>query len=147
MKSSIVIAAGLALAAAPAFAKPTHYQIDPAHSVAEFVVRHMEISNVRGQFTKLSGSATFDPESPANDSVEATVDAASVDTREEKRDMHLKSPDFFDVAKFPTLSFKSKKVVKKGKQLEMTGDLTMHGVTKEVTFTVEWPGKTVKDPW
>ena len=147
MNRSLVIAATLALGAAPAFAKPAHYEIDPAHSSAEFVVRHMEVSNVRGQFTKVSGSATFDPENPANDSVEATVDATTINTHEEKRDAHLKSPDFFDVAKFPTLTFKSKKVWKDGGRLKMTGDLTMHGVTKEVTWMLEGPSKPQKTPW
>jgi polyisoprenoid-binding protein YceI len=147
MKRSLAIAALLAAAAAPAYAKPTTWQIDPAHSAAEFVVLHLGIANVRGQFTKLSGTVTWDPENPTASMVEATVDVNTVDTREEKRDQHLKSPDFFDVAKFPTLTFKSKKVTKKGKQLEVTGDLTMHGVTKEVTFLVEPPSKQVKDPW
>ncbi len=147
MKRPLAALALLAAAAVPAYAKPTTWNIDPAHSAAEFVVQHMGISNVRGQFTKLSGTVTWDPENPTGAVVEATVDATTVDTHEEKRDQHLKSPDFFDVAKFPTLTFKSTKVVKKGKQLAVTGDLTMHGVTKEVTFLVDPPAKTIKDPW
>ncbi len=147
MKRSLAVAVLLAAASAPAYAKPTTWTIDPSHSAAEFVVQHLGISNVRGQFTKLSGTVSYDPDNPAASTVEATIDATTVDTRDEKRDGHLKSPDFFDVAKFPTLTFKSKKVVKKGKQLEVTGALTMHGVTKEVTFLVEGPGKQVKDPW
>ncbi len=147
MNRTLTIAALLAAAAAPAYAKPSTWNIDGAHSAAEFVVQHMGLSNVRGQFTKLSGTVTWDPENPTASVVEATVDATTIDTHEEKRDMHLKSPDFFDVAKFPTITFKSKKVAKKGKQLEVTGDFTMHGVTKEVTFLVEPPSKQVKDPW
>jgi polyisoprenoid-binding protein YceI len=147
MNRPLIIAAMLALSAAPASAKPTKWTIDPSHSAAEFVVDHLGITKVRGAFTKLSGTATVDLDNPLNDSIEATIDATSVDTRDEKRDGHLKSPDFFDVAKFPTLTFKSTKVTKEGGVLKLTGDLTLHGVTKSVTFTLEGPSKPVKSPW
>jgi polyisoprenoid-binding protein YceI len=128
--------------------KPTQWTIDPMHSAAHFSVRHLMISNVRGEFTKISGSATIDPVNPANSSVEVTIDAASINTREPQRDQHLQSPDFLDVAKYPTLTFRSKKIVSHGAEShKLTGDLTLHGVTKEVTFDVEGPTPAVKDPY
>ena len=123
------------------------YQIDPAHSSAQFKVRHLMISNVKGEFDKVIGTVNYDPANPSASTVDATIEVASISTRDEQRDAHLKSPDFFDVAQFPTITFKSKKIVKKGKQLEVTGDFTMHGVTRPVTFTVEPPAKQQKDPW
>src|SRR5690242_4131720 len=103
------------------------WNIDPVHSVAEFKVKHMMISNVKGQFTGVKGTLTFDESEPTNSRVEATIDAASINTREAQRDAHLKSPDFFDVEKFPTLSFKSNRVtpVEDGK-LGVAGELTIH---------------------
>jgi polyisoprenoid-binding protein YceI len=126
----------------------TRWQIDPAHSAAHFSVRHLMISNVRGEFTKLSGSAVIDPTNPANSSVEVTIDAASVNTREPQRDAHLRSPDFFDVAKYPAITFRSTQVEAHGvDNLKVTGDLTIHGVTRPVTLDVEGPTPPVKDPW
>ncbi len=128
--------------------KPTQWQIDPAHSAAHFSVRHLMISNVRGEFTKLIGSALIDPADPTKSSVEVTIEAASINTREPQRDVHLRSADFFDVANFPTLSFRSKRAESAGADnLKLTGDLTIRGATKEVTFDVEGPTPAIKDPW
>lgn len=124
------------------------YQIDSAHSAAHFSVRHMMISNVRGEFSKVSGTVRYDAETPANSSVEALIDAASINTREPDRDKHLKSPDFFDVEKYPELTFRSKSVKPAGDgELQVTGDLTIHGTTREVVLTVEGPTREHKDPW
>jgi polyisoprenoid-binding protein YceI len=128
--------------------KPARWQIDPAHSAAHFSVRHLMIANVRGEFTKLSGGALIDPADPAKSTVEIAIEAASVNTREPQRDEHLRSPDFFDVAKYPSLTFRSTRVERLGAEnFKLTGDLTIHGVTKEVTFDVEGPTASVKDPW
>jgi polyisoprenoid-binding protein YceI len=128
--------------------KPTQWQIDPAHSAAHFSVRHLMISNVRGEFTKLSGSALLNPADPAKSTVEITIEAASVNTREPQRDEHLRSADFFDVANYPTLTFRSKRIEALGAEnFKLTGDLTIRGVTKEATFDVEGPTPPVKDPW
>jgi polyisoprenoid-binding protein YceI len=129
-----------------AAAEPATWQIDPNHSAAQFSVRHMMISTVRGQFQKMTGTAQFDPAAPAKSSVDITIDATSVDTRQEMRDKDLKSPNFFDVEKYPTLTFKSKRVVTSSPgKLKLIGDLTIHGVTKEVTFDVEGPTAPIKD--
>ena len=126
----------------------TTWNIDPAHSVAEFKVKHMMIANVKGQFTKVSGVLVRDESNPANDRVEATIEAASIHTRDEQRDAHLKSADFFHVEKFPTLHFKSTgiKVVGEG-ELSVEGDLTIRGGTRKVRFAVEGPTPPAKDPW
>jgi polyisoprenoid-binding protein YceI len=127
---------------------PTLWQIDPAHSAAHFSVRHLMISNVRGEFTKLSGSAVINPGDPTKSAVNVTIESASINTREPQRDEHLRSADFFDVANFPTLTFRSKRIEAHGADdFKLTGDLTIHGVTKEVTFDVEGPTPSVKDPW
>ena len=123
------------------------YQIDPAHTAAHFSVRHMMISNVHGEFTKVSGTVKLDVESPQNSSVEALIDAASINTREAPRDAHLKSADFFDVDKYPQIAFRSKAVQAEGGDLKVKGDLTIHGVTREVTLNVEGPTPEAKDPW
>jgi polyisoprenoid-binding protein YceI len=129
-----------------ASAAPVAWQIDPAHSAAHFSIRHMMVSNVRGDFSKLGGTLQVDDADLAKSSVEATIDVGTVSTREPGRDKHLRSPDFFDVAKFPTMTFKSTSVKKKGKnRLTVMGDLTMHGVTKPVTLDVEISPE-VKDP-
>lgn len=125
----------------------TTWNIDPVHSSAEFKVKHMMISNVKGQFTAVSGVLTLDPADLTHSGVEATIEAASINTREAQRDAHLKSPDFFDVEKFPTLAFRSTKVSKDGGDLAVEGELTIHGVTRPVVFRVEGPTAPAKDPW
>ena len=126
----------------------TTWNIDPAHSVAEFKVKHMMISNVKGQFAKVSGALTLDESELANSRIEASIEAASIETRDAQRDTHLKSADFFDVEKFPTLSFKSTGIrqVRDG-ELAAEGDLTIRGVTRKVVFSVEGPTPPAKDPW
>ena len=124
------------------------WNIDPAHSVAEFKVKHMMISNVKGQFTAVAGTLTYDESDITNSKIEASIDAASINTREEQRDAHLKSADFFDVEKFPKLAFKSTKVTRSASgDLQVQGELTIHGVTRNVTFEVEGPTAPGKDPW
>ncbi len=126
----------------------TKYQLDPVHSSVGFSVKHMMIAKVRGTFEKLSGQLTFDKNNPEAASAVATIDAASINTREPQRDTHLRSPDFFDIEKYPTLSFKSKSVIASGDgDLKVVGDLTIKGVTKEVTLQVERPSDELKDPY
>ncbi len=125
----------------------TTWNIDPVHSVAEFKVKHMMISNVKGQFTGVSGTLKLDEADISNSSVEASIDASSINTREAQRDAHLKSADFFDVEKFPTLTFKSTGVSRKEGELAVEGELTIHGVTRKVVFDVEGPTAPGKDPW
>jgi polyisoprenoid-binding protein YceI len=132
----------------PSQTKTTTWNIDPAHSAAEFKVKHMMIANVKGHFSKVSGVLIRDESNPANDRVESTIEAASIETRNEQRDGHLKSPDFFDVEKFPTLHFKSTTVNVVGEgELSVEGDLTIRGVTRKVRFAVEGPTPPAKDPW
>jgi len=121
--------------------------IDGSHSNASFTVKHMMITNVRGDFTKLEGKVSFDPAKPEATRIEAVIDVASISTREEKRDGHLKSPDFLDAEKFPTITFKSKSVKTKGSDLAVTGDLSIHGVTKEIVLEVEQPSAPSTDPF
>lgn len=131
----------------PAAAETQSWTIDGAHSSAQFSVRHMGISTVRGAFTKMSGTVQYDPADLAKTVIDATIEAASVDTRVEMRDNDLRSPHFFDASKYPTLTFKSKKVAEAGPgKLKIAGDLTIHGVTREVTLDVEGPSAPVKDP-
>ena len=140
----LVAAMGLAVSAA---AQTETWQLDPAHTAAQFAVRHMGISTVRGAFTKVSGTVQYDPADPAKSSIDATIDAASMDTRVEMRDNDLRSSKFFDVAKYPSITFKSKRVEPAGTgKLKVTGDLTMHGVTKEVVLDVDGPSQPFKDP-
>ena len=128
--------------------RQTQWQLDPAHSAAHFSVRHLMISNVRGEFTKLTGNVQIDPADPAKSAVEITIEAGSLNTREPQRDEHLRSPDFFDVANYPTLTFRSKRVEPLGAEtFKLIGDLTIRGVTRQVTFDVEGPTPSVKDPW
>jgi polyisoprenoid-binding protein YceI len=129
-------------------AKVSTWKIDPVHSIAEFRVRHLMISNVRGQFTGVSGSLTSNESDPTQSQVEASIDATTIDTRDSQRDTHLKSADFFDVEKFPTLSFRSSHVTRRSNgHLIVSGQLTIHGVTNDVEFAVEGPTPPVKDPW
>ena len=144
MKRLAPFGAAAVLALAPAFAADV-WQIDGAHSSAQFSVTHMMISTVRGEFGKISGTIGFDGSDPASIEVDATIDAASIDTHDAKRDGHLKSPDFFDVAKYPTITFKSRKVVAEGSGgFKLVGDLTMHGVRKEVTLDGMGPSKVIR---
>jgi polyisoprenoid-binding protein YceI len=126
----------------------TTWNVDAAHSAAEFKVKHMMISNVKGRFSKLSGTLSLDESGHHNSRVEVSVEAASIQTGDEQRDAHLKSPDFFDAEKFPALTFKSSgvRVVNDG-ELSVEGDLTIHGITRKVTFDVEGPTPPSKDPW
>ncbi len=124
------------------------WNIDPVHSIAEFRVKHLMISNVRGQFTGVSGTLTYDENDPAKSHVEASIDVATIDTRDPQRDTHLKSPDFFDVEKFPVLTFRTSHVTRKSDgTILVAGPLTIHGATHEVEFAVEGPTPPVKDPW
>jgi polyisoprenoid-binding protein YceI len=126
----------------------TTWNVDPAHSGAEFKVKHMMISNVKGHFAKVSGTLTLNESEPAKSRIEALIEAGSLETRDAQRDAHLKSEDFFHVEKFPTLSFKSTRIapVRNG-ELSVEGDLTIRGVTHKVLFTVEGPTPPAKDPW
>jgi polyisoprenoid-binding protein YceI len=124
------------------------YQIDPAHSGAQFSVKHLMVSNVKGGFSKMAGTVNWDPKKPETSSIAATIEVASVNTQNEQRDGHLKGADFFDTAKFPTMTFKSNKFYKQGNTWKVAGDLTLHGVTKPVVLDlVEGPGAEIKDPW
>ena len=144
---AFVLAALLAMAAA-ATAQAGTWQIDPNHSAAQFSVRHLGVSTVRGAFMKVSGSASYDPADPSKNSVDVTIDAGSVDTRVQMRDNDLRSPNFLDVQKYPTITFKSKQSKSAGAgKLQLLGDLTIHGVTKEVTLDVDGPSAPIKDPW
>jgi polyisoprenoid-binding protein YceI len=147
--SRIAILASMALGLSlPAAAGSFTWQIDPQHSSAQFAVRHLGLSTVRGAFSKLSGTVSLDDQDITKSTVEVTIDVNTVDTREPDRDKDLRSEHFFDVAHFPTMTFKSKKVeqVAPGK-LRVTGDLTIHGTTKEVVLDVDGLTAPVKDPW
>jgi polyisoprenoid-binding protein YceI len=147
VRSTIAIAAA-ALLSLPATAAPSQWTIDAHHSSAQFAVKHLMISTVRGQFHGITGTILWDDKDITKSTVEATIDATTINTNEPKRDEHLKSADFFDVAKYPTITFKSTSVKQAGEgKLEVAGNLTMHGVTKPVTLAVEGPAKESKDPW
>jgi len=146
-RMALVVLSAFAMIGA-AVAQAGTWQIDPNHSSAQFSARHLGVSTVRGAFTKVSGSAQYDPSDPTKNSLNATIQAASVDTRVEMRDNDLRSPNFLDAQKFPTITFQSKQVKSVGSgRLQIAGDLTIHGVTKEVTLDVEGPSAPIKDPW
>jgi polyisoprenoid-binding protein YceI len=135
------------LPAAPIVAHATEWEIDPMHTNVQFIVRHMMISNVRGEFTKTTGKISSDGKDPNAVKIEAVIDASSLNTRVGQRDAHLKSPDFLDVQKFPTITFKSKKVEAAGEgKWKLTGGLTLHGVTRDVVLDVDGPTPEVTDP-
>lgn len=147
--SRIALTAGLAAALSlSAAAATSNWQIDPAHSSAQFSVRHMAISTVRGAFSKVTGTIVFDDKDISKSTIDVTIDANSVDTRVPDRDNDLRSEKFFDVAHYPSITFKSKKVeqVAPGR-LKVTGDLTIRSTTKEVVLDVEGPTVPMKDPW
>jgi polyisoprenoid-binding protein YceI len=138
----------LAALAVPSLALADSWVIDSAHSEAEFHVKHMMVSSVDGSLGTVSGTVDFDEKHPEKATVDASIDVTQLDTRVEKRNGHLKSADFFDVEKFPTATFKSTKVTKKGKgKLLVAGDLTMHGITKPVTLTVNGPSPVFTSPF
>jgi polyisoprenoid-binding protein YceI len=134
----------LSALALPALA--ADYDIDSAHSAAQFSVRHLMVSNVRGSFKKVTGKVVFDEANPSATVVQASIDVSTVDTGEAGRDTHLTSPDFFDLAKFPTMTFVSKSASKTSQGIDLTGDLTLHGVTKSVVLHVSDITKEIKDP-
>jgi polyisoprenoid-binding protein YceI len=140
---ALLIAAGAGLAQA----QTSTWKIDPAHSEADFSIRHMGISNVHGHFGGVNGTLILDEKDLAKSTVNATIDTSTVDTGTAQRDTHLKSPDFFDVAKYPTMTFVSKKLTEEGGVKKLTGDLTLHGVTKSVTLDLEGPSKEQADPY
>jgi polyisoprenoid-binding protein YceI len=147
MKRSFLALSGCLILTASAFAQQESWKLDPNHSSAQFSVRHMGISKVRGAFTKVSGNVTYDSADVSKSSLDVTIETASVDTRVEMRDKDLRSDHYFDVEKYPTITFKSKKVEQAGPgKLKITGDLTIHGVTKEVALDVDGTGQPVKDP-
>lgn len=141
----VLVAALLLFLAAPAWSADT-YQIDPVHSTLGFSVRHLMLSNVQGRFNDVSGTILYDEQDITKSSVKVTIQAASINTENQNRDNDLRSPNFFDVANYPTLSFESKRVVKRRGGYVLIGTLTMHGVSKEVEIPFRILGK-VKDPW
>jgi polyisoprenoid-binding protein YceI len=129
-------------------ASTTTWTIDPVHSNAEFRVKHMMISNVRGRFSGVTGKLTYDSADISKSSIEASIDIATIDTRDPQRDIHLKSPEFFDAEKFPTMAFRSSQVTRKSNgTLAVSGPLSIRGISKEVEFEVEGPTPPAKDPW
>ncbi len=148
MRRIIATITSIITLALPALVLAASWNIDPDHSNIGFKVRHLMVSNVKGSFEKVSGAVDINDKDITKSKVEVTIDTASINTNVQKRDEHLRSADFLDVTKFPTMTFVSKKVAKAGKdKLKVTGDLTLHGVTKEVILDVEGPAKEIKDPW
>jgi polyisoprenoid-binding protein YceI len=147
MKRSIVILTGILALAIPVFTYASTWQIDPDHSSIQFKIRHLTVSNVKGEFSKATGVVTMDDKDFSSLKVDLTIDTASVNTGHAKRDEHLRGPDFFDVTKYPTITFVSKKVIKGDGKLKVIGDLTIHGLTREIAVDVEGPTPEVKDPW
>jgi len=148
MKRLFANIALFSLIALPSMAAASTWQIDPDHSNIGFKVRHLMVSNVKGQFDSYTGAVVLDDQDITKSKVEVSIDTNSINTNVKKRDDHLRSPDFFDVAKYPAMTFISKKVEKAGSDgLKITGDLTLHGVTKEVVLDVEGPTAEIKDPW
>ena len=143
-----LLSAVVSIALGPSFASASTWQVDSAHTAVQFAVRHLMVSTVRGTLGKAKGTVNLDEGDPTKSTVEASIDVNGIDTREPKRDQHLKSPDFFDVEKYPTVTFKSKKVTKvSDTKFKVAGDLTMHGVTKEVVLDVEGTPKPLTDPF
>jgi polyisoprenoid-binding protein YceI len=148
MKKLFTVAALIALASLPCLAQTTTWNVDPAHTNSQFAVKHLGISTVRGEFTKTTGTIQLDEKDVTKSKVEVTVDTTTLDTRNEGRDKDVKGDGYLDVAKFPTMTFKSKSITSAGDgKLRIAGDLTLHGVTKEVTFDVDGPSAAITDPW
>ncbi len=131
----------------PALSKAVRYALDGAHTHVGFSVRHLMISNVRGEFRTVSGEASFAPDRPQDTTLSVSIDVASIHTGEEQRDAHLRSADFFDAEKFPTLTFVSKGVRPRDDGLDVEGELTIHGTTRPVTLAVEELTPERTDPW
>lgn len=147
---SALAVVGLSMVCAGAFAQTSTWTIDPAHSSAQFTIRHLGVSNVHGNINGVKGTVTFDEKDITKSSVNATLDTATLSTSNDARDKHLKSPDFFDAEKNPTITFKSTAITKAGGKLQLVGDLTLNGVTKPVTLDLDGPappltqrGKTI----
>lgn len=148
MKRIIASISTIIALALPLVASAATWTIDPEHSTVGFKVRHLMVSNVSGSFENHSGTVDINDKDITKSRVEVSIDTSSINTHVQKRDQHLRSADFFDVAKYPTMTFLSKKVAKVGNdRLKVTGNLTLHGVTKEVVLDVEGPSKESKDPW
>lgn len=144
----IVVAVAISVFASfSALAQTADWTIDPAHSTAQFTVRHLGISNVSGTFNKVSGTVALNEKDITQSQVNASIDVNSIDSRVENRDKDLKSPHFFEVDKYPTIEFKSKRMVKSGDKLQVIGDLTIHGTTHEVTLDGDGPTPEISDPW
>lgn len=148
MKRIIAAVIGLFALSLPLVASAGSWTIDPEHTNVGFKVRHMMVSNVKGNFEKFGGNVELNDQDITTSKVEVTIETASINTNVQKRDEHLRSADFLDVAKFPQMTFVSKKVAKAGKgKLKVTGDLTLRGVTRPVVLDVEGPSAESKDPW
>jgi polyisoprenoid-binding protein YceI len=146
MRRRILLVAAVLCLVAPGLLHAAPWEFDPAHTGVQFKVRHLMVSSVRGDFEKISGKIVYDEADVTKSTADITIDTASINTRVAKRDEHLRSPDFLDAAKYPAITFKSKRVEKGGNgTLKMTGDLTIRGVTKEVVLTVEGPTPAIKD--
>lgn len=143
-----VFAVSAVLASFPAAALAADYELDASHTQVGFATKHLMVSTVKGEFQKVSGKVSYDPKKPEATVIEVTIDTTSINTRDPKRDGHLKAPDFFDAEKFPTATFKSTKVEKAGAgKLKVVGDLTIKGITKPVTLEVSGPSAEAKSPW
>jgi polyisoprenoid-binding protein YceI len=148
MKRFIIPMIALFVLAIPVLTYAATWQMDPDHSSFQFKIRHLTVSNVKGDFSKSRGVVVTDDQNITNLKVEVFIDAASINTGHAQRDEHLRGPDFFEVTKYPTITFVSKKVIKtEPNRLKVVGDLTIHGVTREITVDVEGPTPEVKDPW
>jgi len=148
MKRYITPTIALLVLFIPVFTCAATWQMDPDHSSFQFKIRHLTVSNVKGDFSKSRGVVMIDDQNITHLKVEVFIDAASINTGHAQRDEHLRGPDFFEVTKYPTITFVSKKVIKtEPNRLKVVGDLTIHGVTREITVDVEGPTPEVKDPW
>jgi polyisoprenoid-binding protein YceI len=149
MKQKILVVSLFFVLSLPVFVFGAAWQIDPDHSSFQFKIRHLTVSNVKGNFSKvIKGSLLFDDKDIPATKGEVVIDAASVNTSHAKRDEHLRGPDFFDVARYPTITFVSRQVTQTGPdQLRVVGDLTLHGVTREIAIDLQGPTPEVKDPW